>query len=124
MYPPDLAQAEAAMDKRDYIAAEPLLKKVVDHNAANFRAWFDLGFVDNAIGRPDDAIAAYRKAVAAKPDVFESNLNLGLCWRKPVSPTRSNFCAPPHIEPTAQVDEGHARAWMGLARVLEASPAR
>lgn len=122
MYPPDLAHAEAAMDKRDYATAEPLLKKVVDHNAANFRAWFDLGFVENAIGRPDDAIAAYRKAVAAKPDVFESNLNLGLMLAKAGQPDAEQFLrAATTLKPTAQVDEGHARAWMGLARVLEAS---
>lgn len=42
MYPPDLAEAEAAMDKSDYATAEPLLKKVVEHNPANYRAWFDL----------------------------------------------------------------------------------
>src|ERR1039458_8371382 len=56
MYPPELAQAEAAMDKKDYATAEPLLKEVVAHNAANDRAWFDLGFVENAVRKPDDAI--------------------------------------------------------------------
>ena len=110
------------MDKSDYATAEPLLKKVVDRNAANYRAWFDLGFVENAIGKRDDSIAAYRKAVAAKPDVFESNLNLGMMLAKAGQPDAEQFLrAATTLKPTAQVDEGHARAWMGLALVLEAS---
>jgi tetratricopeptide (TPR) repeat protein len=122
MYPPELAQAEAAMDKNDNATAEPLLKKVVEHNAANFRAWFDLGFVENAMGKRDDAIAAYRKAVAAKPDVFESNLNLGLMLAQAGQPDAEQFLrAATKLQPTAQIDEGHARAWMGLAEVLEAT---
>lgn len=121
MYPPELAQAEAAMDKKDYATAEPLLKEVVAHNAANDRAWFDLGFVENAVRKPDDAITAYRKALAAKPDVFESNLNLGLMLAKAGQPDAEQFLrAATKLKPTAQIDEGHARAWLGLARVLEA----
>ena len=122
MYPPEMAQAEAAMDKNDNSTAEPLLKKVVEHTAANYRAWFDLGFVENALGKPNEAIAAYRNAVKAKPDVFESNLNLGLMLAKADQPDAEQFLrAATTLKPTAQVDEGHARAWMGLARVLEAS---
>lgn len=120
MYPPEMAQAEAAMDKNDYATAEPLLKKVAGQNAANYRAWFDLGFVENAMGKPVDAVGAYRKAVAAKPDVFESNLNLGLMLAKAGQPDAEQFLrAATTLKPTAQIDEGHARAWLGLARILE-----
>src|SRR5579862_4435986 len=65
--PPELAQAETAIEKKDYASAEPLLQKVVAADPANFQAWFDLGFVGNALGKTDDSIAAYRKSVAAKP---------------------------------------------------------
>ena len=58
--PPELIQAESAIEKKDYATAEPLLKKVVANDPQNFAAWFDLGFVYNALGRTDDAIAAYR----------------------------------------------------------------
>ena len=76
--PPELTKAEELIQKQDYAAAEPLLHKVVKSDPANYVAWFDLGFVENGLGKMDDSIAAYRKSVAAKPDVFESNLNLGL----------------------------------------------
>src|SRR5579884_3526543 len=77
-FPPELVQAEADIEKKDFASAEPLLKKVVEASPSNFQAWFDLGFVLNALGNTQEAISAYRKSVDAKPDIFESNLNLGL----------------------------------------------
>jgi tetratricopeptide (TPR) repeat protein len=122
MFPPELIQAEAAIQKQNYATALPLLQKVVGQNAANFQAWFDLGFVNNALGKTEDSIAAYRKSVAAKPDVFESNLNLGLMLVKAGQPDAEQFLrAATKLQPTANVDEGHARAWMGLAYALQAS---
>jgi tetratricopeptide (TPR) repeat protein len=119
-FPPELTQAESAIEKRDYASAEPLLKKVVDADPGNFQAWFDLGFVSNALGNTPDSIAAYRKSVAAKPDVFESNLNLGLMLAKTGQPDAEQFLrAATTLKPTANVDEAHARAWSSLARVLE-----
>ena len=67
-------QAEEAIQKQDYVAAEPLLQKVVDRDPNNYVAWFDLGFVQNALGKVDGSIAAYRKSVAAKPDVLNRYL--------------------------------------------------
>jgi tetratricopeptide (TPR) repeat protein len=122
MFPPELIQAEAAIQKADYSAALPLLQKVVANNAENFQAWFDLGFVNNALGRTEDSIAAYRKSVAAKPEVFESNLNLGLMLVKAGQPGAEQFLrAATKLQPTADVEEGRARAWMGLALALEAT---
>ena len=119
--PPDLTQAEAAIERKDYAAAEPLLKKVVADAPANYVAWFDLGFVYNALGNTEEAIAAYRKSVDAKPDVFESNLNLGLMLAKAGQPGAEQFLrAATTLKPTSQVEEGQARAWLSLAHILEA----
>src|SRR5271167_2644651 len=73
-----LDQAEAAMQMQNYDTAAILLMKAVAYSPQSYRAWFDLGFVYGATKRPADAVNAYRKSVAAKPDVFESNLNLGI----------------------------------------------
>jgi Tfp pilus assembly protein PilF len=73
----ELTLAEAAIEKKNYAAAESLLHKAVERDGATYVAWFDLGFVENALGNVDASIAAYRKSVAAKPDVFESHLNPG-----------------------------------------------
>jgi Flp pilus assembly protein TadD len=120
--PPELTQAEAFIEKRDYAAAEPLLRKVVTSNPENYVAWFDLGFVENGLGKPDDSIAAYRKSVAAKPDVFESNLNLGIQLAKTGQSDADQFLlAATQLKPTAHVAEGQARAWLSLGHVLEKS---
>jgi len=121
MFPPELIQAEDALEKRDFATAQPLLEKVVAANAANYQAWFDLGFLYNALAKPAESIAAYRKSVAAKPDVFESNLNLGLMLAKVGDPDAEQFLhAATQLKPTAHVDEGLARAWLSLAHVIEA----
>ena len=60
--------------------------------------------------------------MAAKPDVFESNLNLGLMLAKLARPQAEQFLrAATKLKPNANVDEGHARAWLSLAHVLETS---
>ncbi len=121
-FPPELTQAESDIEKRDFASAEPLLKRVVAADPNNFQAWFDLGFVYNALGNIQESIAAYRKSVAARPDVFESNLNLGLMLAKTGQPDAEQFLrAAITLKPTANVDEGHARAWLSLAHVLEKS---
>ena len=120
--PPELIQAESAIEKQDYATAEPLLKKVVQQDPDNYAAWFDLGFVYNALDRTDESIAAYRKSVAAKPGVFESNLNLGLMLVKAHQPGAEQFLrAATKLKPTSQVAQGQARAWLSLAHVLETS---
>jgi tetratricopeptide (TPR) repeat protein len=117
---PELVQAEALIQKRDYVGAESLLHTAVASDASNYVTWFDLGFVENALGKVEDSIAAYRKSVAAKPDVFESNLNLGLQLAKTGSPDAAAFVrAATLLKPTSHVDEGKARAWISLAHLLE-----
>jgi tetratricopeptide (TPR) repeat protein len=117
--PAELTQAESAIDERDYAAAEPLLSKLVDREPASYVAWFDLGFVENALGKLDESIAAYRKSVAAKPDVFESNLNLGLQLAKTGEPDAEQFLrAATELKPTSHVAEGQYRAWLSLAETI------
>jgi Tfp pilus assembly protein PilF len=118
----ELTRAEAAIEKRDYAAAEPLLHKATEKDSASYVAWFDLGFVENALGKLDASIDAYRKSVTAKPDVFESNLNLGLQLAKTGQPEAESFLrAATRLTPTSHAAEGHYRAWLSLAQVIEKS---
>lgn len=117
---PDLTQAEAFIQKQNLIDAEPLLRKVTEKDPSNYVAWFDLGFVENALGKVDESIAAYRKSVEAKPDVFESNLNLGLQLAKSGQPDAEQYLrAATKLKPTSHVAEGQERAWLSLGHVLE-----
>ncbi len=116
----DLSNAESAIEKKDYSSALQLLEKVVAATPNDYQAWFDLGFVNNAIGRTDESIAAYRKSVAIKPDVFESNLNLGLMLQKAGQPGAEQFLrAATSLKPTSRAEEGLERAWLSLAHLLE-----
>src|SRR3984957_14098574 len=123
--PPEIAQAEDAIQKNDFTAAETLLKKALDKDPNNYQAWFDLGFVLNRLNRSDESIAAYRKSVAAKPDVYESNLNLGLMLVLANHPDAEQFLRaattlkPAGLSQADQVEQGQARAWLALAHLLE-----
>jgi tetratricopeptide (TPR) repeat protein len=119
---PELTHAEQLIDKHDYAGAEPLLQKVVGDDPANYVAWFELGFVENGLGKVDDSIAAYRKSVSAKPEVFESNLNLGLQLAKTGQPDAERYLrAATQLTPTSRIAEGQERAWLSLGHVLEAA---
>ncbi|HEY1463023.1 MAG TPA: tetratricopeptide repeat protein [Terriglobales bacterium] len=119
---PELTQAESAIEKKDYSLALDLLNKVVAADPKNYAAWFDLGFVSNALGKTDDAIAAYRQSVTAKPDVFESNLNLGLMMARAGQSGADEFLrAATKLTPTSHPEEGKERAWLSLGHVLEKS---
>jgi len=114
-------QAEQDIDKQDYAAAETLLKQAVLEAPENYSAWYDLGFVYHAMGQRDDSIGAYRKSVAAKPDVFESNLNLGLALADSGQPDAEQFLrAATRLTPTSNPAAGMKRAWVGLGHLLEA----
>ena len=118
--PAELTQAESAIEKKDYATAEPLLKKVVAAQPTNYQAWFDLGFLYNALGKTDESIAAYRQSVSAKADVFESNLNLGLMLVKNKQPGAEQFlAAATKLKPTSHIEQGRASAWLALAHVVE-----
>ncbi|SRR5579872_1235468 len=120
--PAELTEAEAKIEKQDYAAAEPLLRGVVEKDSNNYVGWFDLGFVENALGQTDESIAAYRKSVAAKPDVFESNLNLGLQLAKTDQADAQQFLrAATKLKPTSHAAEGKYRAWLALGNVLDKS---
>jgi tetratricopeptide (TPR) repeat protein len=120
--PEELTQAETAIEKGDYATAEPLLRKLLDRDPASYAGWFDLGFVDNALGKVDDSIAAYRKSVAAKSDVFESNLNLGLQLAKTGQHDAETFLrAATQLKPARNPAEGQYRAWLSLAQIIAKS---
>jgi tetratricopeptide (TPR) repeat protein len=118
---PQLDQAEAAMQKQNYDAAEVILMKAVADNPQSYRAWFDLAFVYGATKRPSDAVNAYKKSVAANPKIFESTLNLGILLARQGNTDEAvkYLKAATQLTPTANADEGRARAWLSLGLVQQ-----
>jgi len=115
-----LAAGEAAIDKRDYASAEPLLKEVVAARPNDYTAWYDLGFLYHALGRSDDSVEAYKKSVQAKPSVFESNLNLGLTLAQAGNPEAEQYLrAATKLTPASHPTQGHKTAWLALGHLLQ-----
>jgi tetratricopeptide (TPR) repeat protein len=117
-----LAQAESDIEKRDYANAELLLKKYLEAQPENYAALYDLGFLYHQLGKREESIAAYRKSVSAKPDVFESNLNLGLALADSGDPQAEQFLkTATKLNSSSNITQGHMRAWMALGGLLETS---
>jgi tetratricopeptide (TPR) repeat protein len=116
----ELSQAEDAMAKKDFGTAEKTLLAATAKDEKNYRAWFDLGYVYNATDRQPQAIDAYRKAVAANPEIFESNLNLGTMLARTNDPEAEVFLRKAtQLTPSAHEEEGKYRAWLTLGHALE-----
>ena len=115
-----LTEAEADIDKQNYSGAESLLKKFLEAHPDSYSAWYDLGYVYHALGQKDDSIAAYRKSIAAKPDVFESTMNLGLALADSGQPEAEQYLREAtKLKPSSNPAQGQKRAWMALGRFLE-----
>jgi len=119
--PPAVVRAESAMDQQQWSEAETILRKLVAANPKDARAWFDLGYVMHAEKNDPEAILAYRGAVAAAPESFECNLNLGLMLAHENSPQASVYLeTATRLQPTGEhPQEALARAWAALAEVEE-----
>lgn len=116
---PRVVEAEAALDKQDYPAAERKLNEALAADSQDYRAWYDLAFLYSATGKKPEAIDAYRKSVAAKPDVFESNLNLGILLAAAGNAdAEAVLRAATRLKPSAKPEEGLSRAWQSLGLVL------
>ena len=73
-----LTQGLKALDANQPAAAEPLLRKAVDADPADFQARFNLALVLGMEGKDAEAIALYRKTLELKPALYEADLNLGI----------------------------------------------
>src|SRR5262249_43159211 len=63
-----------------------------------------------------------KKSVAAKPDVFESNLNLGLALAETSPQEAEHYLrAATQLTPASHPELGHKDAWMALGHLLEAN---
>jgi len=119
--PTAIQQAESAMDREAWPEAENILRKLLAANSKDARAWFDLGYVMHAQKNYAEAITAYRGAVAAEPQSFECNLNLGLMLAHEGRPEASKYLeAATRLKPTGEhPDQSMANAWAALAELEE-----
>lgn len=75
---PLLAQAQEALNRKDYAAAVPLLEKIVAAKPGDALPHFGLGVAYSELQKNPEAIAEFRKAISLDPKFPPAHLNLGL----------------------------------------------
>ena len=79
---PNYTAARKAIDKKDFVAAIPLLDKVVAAEPRNADAYNYLGYSYRQLGRNDEAFKYYGKALEIDPDHLGANEYLGELYLK------------------------------------------
>jgi tetratricopeptide (TPR) repeat protein len=117
--PTQVAEAEAAIVKSDWKAAEAKLTPWLVAHPNDARALFDAGYVADAENRLDDAIALYRRAVEANPKSFEAHVELGLLLARlnQFAAARVELATATVLDPGEAGAVAKARAWRALAQI-------
>jgi len=75
---PLLAQAQDALDRKDFVSAVPLLEKIAAAKPDDAMPHFELGFAYSGLNKNPEAIAEYRQAISLDPKLAPAHLNLGI----------------------------------------------
>ena len=70
-------RAAAAIKKKKFADAAPLLRQVVEADPKDHLAWAHLGSANASLNRTDEAVRAYEQALALRPDLLAASVNLG-----------------------------------------------
>jgi len=111
--------AEAAIAKSDWKAAELKLDAWLAAHPGDASALFDAGYVADAQNRLDEAAGLYRRAVEANPQSFEAHLSLGLLLARQnkLDDARPELAAATELDPGPAGPALKARAWRALAQI-------
>jgi tetratricopeptide (TPR) repeat protein len=93
--PRALLKGKKLLERGDYAGAVEELKTAVSLLPANAQAWNYLGVAEQRAGQPDDAAAAYNRALKLNRDLTEAHFNLGCLWLEQNKPdtARNEFTA-------------------------------
>jgi predicted Zn-dependent protease len=75
---PQRAEANAAIDRKDYPTALKLLTALAAKTPNDTHILYDLGFTQDALDQASAAEASYRSAITADPNFLEPHVALGL----------------------------------------------
>ena len=93
--PRALLKGKKLLDRGDYAAAVAELKTATALLPGNAQAWNYLGVACQRAGQPDDAVAAYQRALTLDRDLLDAHYNLGSLWLEQNKPdaARTEFTA-------------------------------
>ncbi|MGA2674702.1 MAG: tetratricopeptide repeat protein [Terracidiphilus sp.] len=114
-----VTDAEAAMLKSDWKAAETKLDPWIVAHPSDARALFDAGYVADAQNRLDDAAGLYRRAIGVNSHSFEAHLSLGLLLARQgkLDDARPELATATTLDPGDAGPSAKARAWRALAQI-------
>ena len=117
-----LAEAEAAIEAKNYSAAESRLDVWLSAHPNDARALFDRGYAADAQNQTAEAESWYRKAIAADPKQFESRLAIGLLLAQQNDKgAREQLQAATQLDPNPPNPAAKAQAYRALARLLRST---
>jgi len=108
-----LDEAQAALDKNDYEAALPPLKKFIAEKPDIAYAHFQLAYAYTALKRTDDARQEYELCVTLDPKMPEAQLNLGILLLEKLP---AEAVAPLRKAVELLPSQSHPRYLLGLAQ--------
>lgn len=116
---PAVADAEAAIVKSDWKAAETKLAAYLVGHPDDARALFDAGYAADAQNETDQAAAYYQRAVKANPKSFEAELSLGMVLARQgkMDDAREALRAATQLDAGEAGADAKARAWRALAQI-------
>jgi tetratricopeptide (TPR) repeat protein len=110
-------QAAEALSKQDYATALKLLSTLAEKNPTDAQVLYNLGSAHDALDQSSEAEAAYRRAIAASPNLIEPHLALGLLLARTGKTTEAHT----ELAAAATIPNGdsalRARAYRALARL-------
>jgi len=114
-----VVEAEAAIAKSDWAAAETKLDLWLASHPIDAQALFDSGYVADAQNRAADAEGLYRRSIDADPKSFEAHLSLGLLLARQgkTDDARPELAIATNLDPGDSSPALKARAWRALARI-------
>lgn len=74
------ALARALHEKGDDAGARQWLDTAVRRNGQNFRAWYELGWLETKAGNPESARTAYEKVLSIQPSFAPAQRDIGLWY--------------------------------------------
>ena len=84
-----LSDAQKALAANQPAVAEPLLRKAIEQDAADYGAHFNLALALSLQRKDAEAIAELNRTLALKPGLYEANLNLGILLLRTNAPPMS-----------------------------------
>ncbi len=107
----ELVRIGALLDRGNAAGAEQRAQAYVKRHPAHALGWVILAKVLDQRDKPDEAVAANRRALELDPRAAQAHTNLGIIHRR----RKEYDLAMESYRKAVEIDPGHAQAWSSMA---------